>query len=720
MPVSRPADVLDLSGTWRATVAEGDLHQRFVDPEFDDGAWADLSVPGHWRSTPAFASTDGPLLYRRRFGVPPPGPGRRAFLELDGVFYFADVWLDADYLAATEGYFVPHALEVGDALRARDDHVLAVEVACPRQSDRTAKRLVTGVFSHWDNLDPEWNPGGLWRPVRIRETGRVRLARVGCICVEATEERGRVRLDLTLDVGTAQESAMAARLTARLTGPVPGDELLAEGVRDVTLAAGDNHLQWTLDVDRPPRWWPRRLGDQPRCDLEVVVEVDGEPSDRRSVRTAFREVRWRRWRLQVNGEPMFVMGSNQGPTRMQLAEATAAELRLDVDLALDANLDLLRLHAHVSRPELYEAADEAGLLLWQDFPLQWGYGRGVRKPAVRQARAMVDLLGHHPSVVLWCAHNEPLAVDVQPGKPLARRKVARLVASMVLPTWNKNVLDRSVTRALHRADPSRAVDPHSGVFPGLGSTGTDTHFYFGWYHGTLDGLAPALRAVPRLARFVTEFGAQAVPETAAFMEPARWPDLDWDRLLDRHACQKLFFDRYVPPAEYETFAEWQAATQAYQAALVQLQVEDLRRLKNAPTGGFCHFCFADGQPAVTWSVLDHERVPKAGYEALRDACRPVLPMLDPRSGAVHVVNEEGPVPAVEVQVTARDGFLGHWGGELAADAVSYIGRVDTAALDACVERREPVVVTLVRAGQTVLTNRYSHLLLESVRRANRS
>src|SRR5262249_61607538 len=85
--------------------------------------------------------------------------------------------------------------------------------------------------------------------------------------------------------------------------------------------------------------------------------------------------------------------------------------------------------------------------------------------------------------------------------------------------------------------------------------------------------------------------------------------------------------RTVPPAEHETFDGWRTATQAYQAALVQLQVEDLRRLKYAPPGGFCHFCFADGHPAVTWSVLDHARGAKRAYAALRDACRPVLPML---------------------------------------------------------------------------------------------
>jgi beta-mannosidase len=649
------------------------------------------------------------VLYRRDFEGTRLAEGRRAFLVLDGVFYYSDVWLDDEYLGPTEGYFFPHALEVTDALRRDDAHVLAVEVACPRQTDRTAKRLITGVFSHWDNLDPTWNPGGLWRPVRVVETGPVRLARLRCLCIEATEERGRLLLDIRLDAGRAVDGKpepRPAQLRAHVTAP--DGRLLLEDTCDLTLAAGDNSVTWTLEVDHPPRWWPRRLGDQPRCDVEVAVELDGEPSDRRTLRTAFREVRWRRWQLHVNGERLFVMGSNQGPTRMQLGEATGDELAGDVRRAIDANLDLLRLHAHVSRPELYDAADAAGLMLWQDFPLQWGYAFGVRKPAVRQARAMVEVLGHHPSVVLWCAHNEPLAVDIAPGAPLTMRAKLRLGGSMLLPTWNKNVLDRSITRALHRADPSRTVDPHSGVLPGLGSPGTDSHFYYGWYHGTLDGLAPALRAFPRLARFVTEFGAQAVPVSAEFMKPERWPKLDWDHLFEHHACQKEVFDRRVPPDDYDTFEEWRAATQAYQSALVQLQVEDLRRIKYSPTGGFCHFCFADGHPAVTWSVLDHARVEKPGYAALRDACRPVLPMLEPRKGLVHVASERREeLSDAVVDVACDTRRLGRFTGNIDADAVTYVGRVD---LDGVRE----ATVTIEHSALGRIENHYGSLLFESV------
>lgn len=686
----------DLSGTWRLQEAEGDLHQRFTDPDFDDSGWTEATVPGHWRSVPGLERSDGPVLHRRRLRIEDP-PDERSFLVLEGVFYYGDVWLDGAYLGATEGYFAPHAFEITEALAAADDHVLAIEVACPPERDGSAKRMVTGVFSHWDNLDPTWNPGGLWRPVHVTGTGPVRLARVRALCTEATEDRGRITLDLTLD---AAAGPATARLGARLTGP--GVDHAAE--REQTLAAGENHLSWTLEVDHPPRWWPWRYGDQPLCDLEIDVEVDGARSDGRRLRTAFRELRLDNWRLHVNGERIFVMGSNQGPNRMVLGEATAAELAADVARAREANLDMVRLHAHVSRPELYAAADEAGLLLWQDLPLQWGYTRGVRKPAAAQARALVDLVGHHPSVALWCGHNEPFPGPSGEAGAVPRSR-ARAAASVLLPTWNKDVLDRSVARALSRSDPTRPVVDHSGVLPGVIRSGTDSHLYLGWYSGAMGDLADTLRRWPRLGRFVSEFGAQAVPDTADFMEPKRWPHLDWPRLAGRHCLQKRIFDRVVPPDEYATFDDWRAATQAYQAALIQLQTEDLRRLKYRPTGGFLHFCFADGAPGVTWSVLDHDRVPKAGHGALTAACRSVLPMLDPRTGALHVANElRRPLPGavVEARIGGREW---RFTGDVGADSLAYVGRVEMP------EEASAAEVTLTHDEVGTVVNRYDSTVL---------
>ena len=706
---------MELIGGWRAAVADDDLRRAYHEDGFDDASWDPIAVPCHWRSQPPFAATDGPVLHRTHFESPATDPTTRAWLTFDGLFYQGDVWLDATYLGDTEGYFFPHTFDVTDALRERHEHVLAVEVTCAPQRDKTAKRNITGVFQHWDCFDADWNPGGIWRPVRLHTTGPVRIARLRVRCREATEARAVVSFRAALDSDDARSVTVRTAL----------GELDHEA--EHPLAAGENLIEWTVTIDRPRLWWPRALGDPHLYDVRVSVHLDDAPaetaaSDTRRVRTGLRHVQLRNWICSVNGERLFLKGSNQGPTRMQLADASADELRRDVELALDAGLDLLRLHAHISRPELYDAADESGLLLWQDFPLQWGYARGIRKQAVRQACEAVDLLSHHPSIAIWCGHNEPMAIENEPemwGDPSALARMGlRALAAQELPTWNKTVLDRSVKRALEKSDGTRPVIAHSGVLPHPPQLdGTDSHLYFGWYHGDERDLPGVLRAIPRLGRFVTEFGAQAVPDDAAFCEPHRWPDLDWEALARHHALQKAVFDRFVPPAAHATFESWQRATQEYQAELVRRHVETLRRLKYRPTGGFAQFCFADGHPAVTWSVLGHDRAPKLAYHALQDACRPVIVVADrlPASVSpgdalaldVHVVSDlRDDVDATEV--TARLSWSGdqqqwRWGGTIDADSCVRVGTVQAIVPDA---RGELVLDLELHAESVVATNRY--------------
>ena len=201
---------IDLSGAWRAHVADEQLRREFSGPDLYDADWPELSVPGHWRSSPAFADEDGPLLYRRHFQTTS-DEGRRSWLVLEGLFYLGDVWLDGSYVGDTEGYFFPHAFEVTELLRQRREHVLAVEVGCPRPTDRAAKRLLTGVFQHWDCLDPDWNPGGIWRPVAIEGSGPVRITRLVTTCPEATNERAVLSLRATFD------AAATTRVVLRTT-----------------------------------------------------------------------------------------------------------------------------------------------------------------------------------------------------------------------------------------------------------------------------------------------------------------------------------------------------------------------------------------------------------------------------------------------------------------------------------------------------------------------
>ena len=699
MSVSRQSQPpgLELSGEWRARVSEPDVARTFADPGYDDSSWARVHVPHHWTSESAFAGVDGPLLYRRKFSIDsrvksgsnetshPPDAERR-FLEFDGVFYYGDVWLDGEYLGATEGYFARQTFEITSATVEPREHVLAVEVACPPQRDRTTKRTITGGYWQSPVFDRALNPGGIWRPVRVATSGQVWIRRARVSCVDASVERSRLACNVTLDA--AGETA-GVRLHARVHGP--DGRVLLDAWRAVTLAAQTNELAWTLVVEDAPLWWPRTIGRQPLCTFELEVHADGHVSDSLTRRLGFRDVRRTGSTLAVNGAQMFLKGASYAPARALPADASDELLRDDIARAIEANLDLLRVHTHVAPAALYDAADEAGLLLWQDFPMEGGYARGVRRQAARQARAMVELLGHHPSIVTWCAHDAPLGDDGP----------ARIVASAAVPTWGKEVLDRSTARAIARFDGTRPVVRSSGA-------ADDAHLWFGWRHGTMAGLAPALRALPRLGRFVSAFGAQSAPVDTDWIAHDSWPRLGWDDLAEHHGMERAGFDAFVPPVDAKSFEEWCDATQAYQAALLQLQIEDLRRCKYRPCGGFALFCLADPAPLIGFGLVDHTRAPKRAYAAVRDACRPVLATVDPRTGHVHVVNDtRSPIADAEVTVLV-DGRPRRWRGYIDADAVTYVG---TAELDDAVD-----VEAIVEHAETGrIANRYPLVILEAGR-----
>ena len=707
-----PSDV-DLSGTWRAAPADAAGRRDYQDPAFDDTSWALTTVPGHWRSNPALADTDGPVLHRTAFTRPAPfGPGaeagdpadRRSWLMLDGIFYTSDVWLDGTYLGDTEGYFFPHSFEVTDALAAATEHTLALEVACARPSDLTAKRNLTGVFQHWDQLDQDANPGGIWRPVRLEQSGPVRIRHARLRCGDINDERAIVSLRVVLDTVEARSIDLVTTVTPRSGHGEP------VGVRRTQpLAAGENRVEWTVAVPGPELWWPHALGDQALYDVHVAVHTgsggpngdqngsaNGSLSDERSWPLGLRTVELRDWIATVNGERLFLKGTNVGPTRMALADAEPAEIAGDIDLARDAGLDLVGVHGHISRPELYAAADEAGMLLWQDLPLQWGYSRTVRQEARRQAREAVDLLAHHPSLLLWCGHNEPMALDIEPAtladRRSRRRLAVRMAAAQALPSWNRSLLDRAIKTVLERDDGTRPVVAHSGVLPHLPQLdGTDSHLWLGWFVGEERDLPGLAARWPRLARFVGEFGSQSVPDHDGFVEPERWPDLDWDRLTEHHALQKPMFDRHVPPAEFASYAEWKEATQEYQARLVRYHVETLRRLKYQPTGGFTQFFLADSAPAISASLLDHERTPKPAFAALRDACRPVIVVLerppehvhpgDHLSLDVHVVSDariafRDMVVRAHLSFGTESRHAWSWSGAIEADSCARVGTLE--------------------------------------------
>ncbi len=166
-------------------------------------------------------------------------------------------------------------------------------------------------------------------------------------------------------------------------------------------------------------------------------------------------------------------------------------------------------------------------------------------------------------------------------------------------------------------------------------------------------------------------------------------------LAERHGLQKWVFDLRVPPDQFATFDEWRHATQVYQAELLRHHIELMRRLKYRPTGGFAVFSFNDPGPMVSFSVLDHERVPKLAYQVVSRACAPVMVIADrpPDFVApgddlrldVHAVNDlrVDVDPAVVEVVASWAGGERRWrfGGVIPADDCVKVGTISLSIPD---------------------------------------
>jgi beta-mannosidase len=599
-----------LDGTWELLPVD-EFKGRY--PE--DG-WLEMEVPSHWQQHEDLESYAGKVVYRKSFSFRRTR-GQRYRLRLNGIFYRSVIHLNDRRLGENEGYFFPQEYEVTGILKGKN--TLLVEVDCPDEDDLANKTSITGVFSHWDALDPETNPGGIWLPVEIVPSGELYIKEAAV----RVEDLG-VNSPATIACRVAVDAQAATSAELRVVvAPHNFDGNGQDFRKEVSLSAGLNEVEMPITVEDPKLWWTHDQGYPHLYRVTVEARITGNkrPSDEVELNFGLRTFEMRDWIPYLNGRRFFVRGNNYGPGDTRLATMTDERVQRDLELAKEANMNMLRLHAHVEHPAFYEAADEMGILVWQDFPLQWSYAKEVLPEALRQAEKMVNYLYSHPSVVVWCMHNEP---GILPEPQGARWGwVAKTLFAFLFYNWNRDKLDSKLKQRVEELDDSRFVVRSSGEWRvPLLRKGTDSHIYYGWYRGQdpvekLEGLAKRLQ-------FVTEFGAQSFPnyESSIRFMAKELGDIDWGRLEARHSLQRKIMDRWLDLDSFEDLEELIEASQEHQIAVNRAYIDRLRYQKYRPVGGVLAFSFHDPNPAVQWSVLDYWRVPKRSYYHLKRAFHP--------------------------------------------------------------------------------------------------
>ncbi|UCH12372.1 MAG: hypothetical protein JSW18_06040, partial [Candidatus Omnitrophota bacterium] len=551
-----------------------------------------IKVPSNWYLQGL--DHHGLLYYKKHFLMDRIKKNHAAYLMFHGIDYIADIWLNDHYVGHHEGYFQRFGYNVTKYLRKKNE--LVVRVNSPKEPldewpDK--KRLVKGIFNLHDVRPGGWDPkhgqdmntGGIWNNVEIMTTSNiVRVRRAYLSTEKSTKKLAKINCQLSF---FSKEKANFQLRTTFVPLNFKGRKKTFP-LMEFEEKKGFHDFKFDLELKNPKRWmvWDHGFPYMYKVSFEVLYEgkVIDEMQTTFGIRTFSVDKQDQWW---INGRKVFPRGTNFIPTQW-LSEYDSEKISKDIELLKKAYVNAIRAHGHINRKELYDACDKAGILVYQDFALQWGYSNSKRfiKNACSQIKDMAFHLYNHPSIVMWCCHNEPF--------------------------YSKSELDARLNRTLSRIDKTRHITQ--------GSLFTE-HAYPGWYYGHYKEFS----GVPA-GPLVTEFGAQALPNAESLRkfipkEQLWYPD--WKYWAYRNFRYEQTFN-VARIKKGRSLKQFVANSQDYQAELLKYAIETMRREKYSKVTGLFQFMFVDPWPCISWSVVDYYRQPKKGYEILKSAYQPVL------------------------------------------------------------------------------------------------
>lgn len=545
--------------------------------------------------------------------------------------------------------FLSHRLDVTGKLAA--DNTLELRFAAPLLEAKKEEAAHGGPMALWNGDSSrlysrkaqygwgwDWGPVimtiGPWRPIYL-ETYEHRLANLR-VDTELSQREGKwdgaslkvVEIDV---VGDKPEGAKLAYTLTDAEGTVVKTEIT-------------DKPDWDL-AGQVEAWYPIHYGKQPLYSLEgALLAADGSVLAKTSQRVAFRHVEvvqeplpdaeGSSFLFEVNGIRVFCGGSNWIPGDNFLTEMPEERYRAWVDLLIRGNQNMLRVWAGgiYEAEALYDACDEKGILVWQDF--MFGCGLYPSYPKINdsikvEAEQAVARLRTHPSVVIFAGNNEDYQVaenmgvvdyDDNSGDYMHTKFPGRHIYEVLLP----EVVKRCSTIFYWPSS------PYGGKTSGDLTVG-DVHQWNVW-HGTQE---PWANWDKLAGRFVSEFGMQGYPDLRTvheWFEPGQEDQIfpqsrisvnhnkadGFERRLElylmenfRHAFDMPSYVYYTQAMQAETLAaayrlwrrNWKGHGKEYTAGALVWQIND---------------CW----PCVSWAICDYYLRPKPSFFAIARELRP--------------------------------------------------------------------------------------------------
>jgi len=523
----------------------------------NDTKWNEMQIPSNWEIG-GLSDYRGTVIFRKSFNLIPK-EGKKYRLKFNGIDYIAKVFLNSTLLGSHEGYFQPFEFAVSKYLRDGENELIVEVNSGPEyiKDWPENKKSIKGVFGHHDIRPGGWHPkhgqehstGGIWNNVEIVETENVYIKNVFAEPILYNNYKS-AKVNITIEA-LEDNKLKIIKKSVRIKNP---------------------RLWWTWDQGEPYIY---------NIDIEYACVTAKATFGLREIKMDGNK------NVFLNGRKIFIRGSNIIPEEY-LSRYTTDRIERDLSLAKDANLNALRIHAHINRKEFYSACDRFGILVWQDFPLQWEYTRDKAfiSNAKNQIKDMVRHLCNHPSIGIWCCHNEPLK--------------------------SIHTLDPILLKTILGIDKSRPVIRNSDF---------REHPYPGWFVGHMEHFV-SLPGKP----LVSEFGAQGIPQISSlkkmFSPKDIWPP-NWQKWAYHNFAYEQTF-HIVGIQKGKSINEFIRNSQGYQSKLTKFALERYRSQKFTQVSGLFHFLFIDPWPCISYSVIDYFRTPKKAFFTLKESLQPLV------------------------------------------------------------------------------------------------
>lgn len=406
-------EVININAEWKYTQGDPSGAARL---EYDDSAWELVGLP-HTFSLPYFMSKDfyvGYGWYRKILHIDKQQLDKRLFLEFDGAFFEAEVFVNGQMAGHHEGGYTGFSIDITPYVKAGCNQ-LAVRVNNIWRPDR-APRAGEHTFS-----------GGIYRNVRLVVKERAYIDWYGTFITtpDLAENKGeksavRIVTELTNTLGREKKYKLKTEIFDKTNRKV------AEVSSEVVLPAG-GHIQveqLTSEISDPQLWSP----EHPYLYRAVTALYDGRKlMDSCESALGFR---WMEWTADkgffLNGEHYYLVGANVHQDHAGWGDAvTETGMRRDVRLMKEAGFNFIRGSHYPHSPAFSKACDEEGMLFWAENAF-WGIGgfkpdgywnssaypvnpsdRERFDESVRtQLAELIRIHRNHPSVMIWSMCNE--------------------------------------------------------------------------------------------------------------------------------------------------------------------------------------------------------------------------------------------------------------------------------------------------------------------------